>query len=141
METSCGVLFVKNGHILLGHTTGQKHWDIPKGKMEDGEGFMDAAIRETQEEIGFTVDPNNLKFIGEVPYKRSKRLALFLYVANDVPKASDCYCESTYINKYGAERPELDYFKYVPYHDLSKYITPRLFTALLTAIETFNETK
>ncbi|AUS02934.1 NUDIX domain protein [Vibrio phage 2.275.O._10N.286.54.E11] len=132
---SCGILFIRNGQILIGHATGQQHWDIPKGKMEAGEGFMDTAIRETKEEIGFNVDPTDIEFLAEVPYRKGKRLALFLYTGLKFPKAEECICTSTYTSRNGQEKPELDAFMYVPYAELSKYVTARMLQSILTVIE------
>ena len=43
---SCGTIIDSKGKILIGHMTNQKYWDFPKGKMEDGETEMAAAIRD-----------------------------------------------------------------------------------------------
>lgn len=135
MVTSCGILFMRNGQILLGHATGQSHWDIPKGKMEEGEGFLDTAIRETNEEIGFDVDPTDLEFLDETSYRRGKRLALFLYTGAEMPKIEECRCTSTFTSKNGKERPEMDNFKYVPYTELANYVTSRMLRSIFTLVE------
>ena len=44
--------------ILLGHPTDSKWkgtYSIPKGHIEDGESKLDAAIRETSEEVGVKI--------------------------------------------------------------------------------------
>lgn len=59
---SAGLAIICNGKVLLAHTSGRKAntgWGIPKGGIEDGESKIDAAIRETYEEIGVKV-PSNL---------------------------------------------------------------------------------
>jgi 8-oxo-(d)GTP phosphatase len=38
--------------VLLAHRKRYDDWSIPKGKLELGEAFLDAAVRETQEETG-----------------------------------------------------------------------------------------
>lgn len=140
MVTSCGILFLKNGQILLGHTTGQWQWDIPKGKLEPGEGFLDAAIRETKEETNFDVNPSDTVFLDEVPYRKGKRLALFLYTGSDYPNPETCICTSTFTSPSGHEKPELDDFMYVPYTDLHVYVTERMVAAIRSAIKSkFNE--
>jgi 8-oxo-dGTP pyrophosphatase MutT (NUDIX family) len=60
METSAGLLIIKDGKILLCHPTGAgwyNTYSIPKGKVDNNDiDLIDTAIRETKEEIGLTVD-------------------------------------------------------------------------------------
>ena len=58
-ETSAGVLVYRNDpktderlYLLLHYVSG--HWDFAKGKLEKGESFKQAALRELQEETGLT---------------------------------------------------------------------------------------
>lgn len=57
---SAGIAFIRNNKILLVHPT-KTSWKgtfgIPKGRVEEGEGLADAAVRETFEEIGISIDP------------------------------------------------------------------------------------
>ena len=52
LTISCGIILVRfeNGTPLYLMLRSYSHWDFPKGKMEKGESFIDAAIRETEEE-------------------------------------------------------------------------------------------
>ena len=63
---SVGVLVVSGGKILVGKRASGHEWPGylcgPGGKVEDGETFRDAAVRETEEEFGIT--PEELIFIG-----------------------------------------------------------------------------
>lgn len=55
---SAGLAIIYDNKILLGHTTGRKSdtgYGIPKGGIEDGESNIDAAIRETYEELGLKI--------------------------------------------------------------------------------------
>ena len=58
-EVSAGIAIVWDGKVLLAHTTGRR-WDggygIPKGHVEKGETTIDAANRETYEEVGIKID-------------------------------------------------------------------------------------
>ncbi len=45
-----GVIFNSEGKVLLIHRRGS--WDLPKGKMDDGETPAQTAVREVQEETG-----------------------------------------------------------------------------------------
>jgi len=63
VELSAGLAIIQNGSILLCHPKGQKWvgtYSIPKGNVERGESFLEAAIRETKEEIGITIDPDDI---------------------------------------------------------------------------------
>jgi bis(5'-nucleosidyl)-tetraphosphatase len=62
-EKSCGtVVFKKNGEVeyLLLHY-GTRHWDFPKGNVEQNEREKDTALRELTEETGIS----NAKFVGD----------------------------------------------------------------------------
>jgi len=55
---SAGLAILYKGQILLGRTAGRKDkraWGIPKGGIESGESHLEAAIRETEEELGIKV--------------------------------------------------------------------------------------
>jgi len=139
MRYSCGIIFYKDGQILVGHATGQHHWDIPKGKTENTETFAQAAVRECDEEIGFKVSEDNLLLLGEVSYRKGKRLVLFFYLSREVPDIDDCICKSTYVNKYGQEKPEFDDFKYIPVTECTKYLTVRMCKSICAAVELYKE--
>lgn len=61
---SAGLVIIYDNKMLLVHPTGQKwygSYSIPKGHVEEGEEYLDAAIRETQEEVGIKFKPNQIK--------------------------------------------------------------------------------
>lgn len=137
MKHSCGIIFYQNGKILVGHTTGQKHWDLPKGKAEPGETYKEAAIRECLEETSFTVQKRNLLYLGNVRYRKGKRLVLYLYINGTAPDIKDLKCTSTYTNSRGDERPELDKFKYIDLKDSNIYLTSRMCSSINEALIQF----
>ena len=54
METSCGVVLVNYGTVLLLQYP-QGHWDLPKGHVEEADGnYQITAERELGEETGIT---------------------------------------------------------------------------------------
>lgn len=64
IELSAGLAVIQNGTILLVHPKDSEWWgtfSIPKGHIEEGEKPIDAAIRETQEEIGLTISKHEIK--------------------------------------------------------------------------------
>lgn len=139
MLYTCGIIFYRDGQILIGHTTGQNHWDLPKGKAEYGETFKEAAVRECYEETGYEISEDDLFLIGEVSYRKGKRLVLFFYTASEKPNSNDLECISTYTNRYGQEKPELDKFKYIDVEDCSLYLTVRMCNSIIKAVTQFIE--
>jgi len=64
MTESAGLVILYDNKILLAHPTGQKwygSYSIPKGHIEEGEDRLEAAIRETQEELGLNFEPNQIE--------------------------------------------------------------------------------
>jgi ADP-ribose pyrophosphatase YjhB (NUDIX family) len=64
IKLTAGLAIIQNGSILLGHPTGSKWYgaySIPKGEVEKGEDLLAAAIRETREEVGLTIDPKDIE--------------------------------------------------------------------------------
>jgi 8-oxo-dGTP pyrophosphatase MutT (NUDIX family) len=51
---AAGGLVVRNGEVLLVHRPKYDDWTFPKGKAEDGETDEACALREVEEETGFT---------------------------------------------------------------------------------------
>lgn len=83
---SAGILFfTEDGELFMGRVTESRpgpgqasRWDIPKGRIELGELPINAAMRECEEETGFTdYDPSLLEDLGEHSYSSNKNLHLF----------------------------------------------------------------
>ncbi len=75
IKTSAGLMVMFENRILLGHPTGHTWWNsytIPKGMVEKGESFIDAAIRETYEEVGLLIDKKQIKSDASVIQYKSK---------------------------------------------------------------------
>lgn len=51
-----------SARVAVIHRPKYEDWSLPKGKLEEGEGFEEAALREVEEEIGFTA-----RLLGELP--------------------------------------------------------------------------
>lgn len=69
-----GVMILNDGKILLGQRHpdpekadsalhGEGTWTMPGGKLHFGESFEESATREVLEEIGITIEPNDLQVI------------------------------------------------------------------------------
>ncbi len=71
MIRSAGLVLVDRGRILLCHPTRapwRGTWTIPKGEIGPGELDLDAALRETREEIGVDVPPGLARPGGVIDY-------------------------------------------------------------------------
>jgi 8-oxo-dGTP pyrophosphatase MutT (NUDIX family) len=49
---AAGGVVVRDGKVLLVHRPRYDDWTLPKGKLDPGESFQDAALREVEEETG-----------------------------------------------------------------------------------------
>jgi len=86
-----GLLILTRGDQVLlalragtGYCDGQ--WNVPSGKLEDGETVLDAAIREAREEIGTTFDVTELRHVATVHCRNpegQRRVGLFFTVEYD----------------------------------------------------------
>ncbi|WP_430720788.1 NUDIX hydrolase [Sphingobacterium daejeonense] len=54
IKAAGGLVTNGNGEYLFIHRLGK--WDLPKGKVEEGEKMKDAAVREVEEECGIEID-------------------------------------------------------------------------------------
>lgn len=72
---SAGILFICKDKCLLAHSTSARRdssWMPPKGHVEEGESIEHAAIREVEEEIGWSIKGAFLKDYFDVEYTDSK---------------------------------------------------------------------
>lgn len=92
MKKSAGILVYKKEDnqikVLLCHMGGPfwegidlGGWSIPKGEIKQ-EKTIDTAIREFNEETGFTIEKNSLKFLGSKK-QLSRKLNIIFYATND----------------------------------------------------------
>ncbi len=49
---AAGGVIVRDGLVALVHRPKYDDWSLPKGKLDEGEGWEDAALREVHEETG-----------------------------------------------------------------------------------------
>lgn len=108
---SCGLLIInERAELLVGHSTGNEHWDLPKGLIEPGEAPIDCALRETSEEFGLAFEPACLINLGRHPYYRGKDLHLFAVgVDSTEVRPEQCLCTSYFPHyRTGESVPEID---------------------------------
>ena len=88
VQAAGGLVVRRTGGLLqiaLVHRPEQGDWSYPKGKLEEGETFEEAALREVAEETGFSC--RLLRFIGHTEYTdrkgRPKVVAYWVMAAVD----------------------------------------------------------
>lgn len=61
MAAAGGVLLRRDGdgqtRVAVIHRPKYMDWSLPKGKLEEGEGWQQAALREVEEETGYRCEP------------------------------------------------------------------------------------
>lgn len=62
MSSASIVLYDAAGHVLVVKAHNKPYWSFPGGVIDKGETPMQAAIRETEEEVGLTVSEDSLRF-------------------------------------------------------------------------------
>ena len=133
---SCGIVVVApTRELLLCHVTGQRHWDLPKGGLHDGETPAEAARRETREESGLVFAPEELLDLGRFAYTTKKDLHLFAAASERIDPLALC-CESTFVERGSGRRlPEMDGFGWFAIDRLGELCTPRMTTVLMQALD------
>jgi len=133
---SCGiVVLAPTRELLLCHVTGQRHWDLPKGGIHDGESPCQAALRETVEETGLSFAAEALVDLGRLPYTAKKDLHLFAALSERIDPRHLC-CESTFCER-GSSRtlPEMDAFGWFGFDRIGELCTPRMAAVLAQKID------
>lgn len=142
MTRSVGILAwrLKDGkmEVLLGESGGpywninQKKWGIPKGMIEDGETDEETAIREFEEETGFTVPKDaDLVDLGECTSFAGKVVRIYALQYDFAPGESEMPAGS---NSFEAEWPprsgnyqsfpEVERLKYCSLNEAENIIFP-----------------
>ncbi len=129
MIKTAGIFFIrKDYHVLICHPTKHKEnvWSIPKGRIEDGEDEIDAAVRETFEETNIDVSDwliiHNLE---PAPYPSGKKVLYGLALFESQNRFSfdlfDIKCNSNVPLDLGGF-PEMDGYKWVPIDEAEKLV-------------------
>jgi len=132
--TTHGILLLAaSSELLLCHSTGNRHWDIPKGLAEAGESSADAASREAREECGLAIDPHRLVTLGRFAYRPEKDLSLHAVLIERLDPAR-CVCTSTFVDRFGRVRPEMDGFRWTPFAEVQARCAKSMAVVLTTRV-------
>lgn len=117
---TAGIAIIYDGQILLAHPANGS-WTrpimgIPKGKIEVGEDILEAAVRETKEEIGIEIDPdkikNSLNTIDIYDKNGNFRNTLYYYEYR-IDSLSEIDLENITVPKYQLQKEEIDWAGFV----------------------------
>lgn len=122
MKVSAGLVIICDNKILLVHPTDSRWhgtYSIPKGQVEKGEEILDAAIRETYEEVGIKIHKTQINFSekGYIVYKDKnnipyKKLYFFVVKLN----------KPIYLDKSKFQLEEIDWAGFLTKEEAQKRI-------------------
>ena len=131
ITTAGGLVQNKEGAFLLIFRRG--FWDLPKGKLDDGELIPECAIREVQEETGIqTLDLGPL-------ICTTKHTYFDTWLNQDVEKHTHWYAMLSLANETLVPQTEEDIEKieWVPVNELPQYLL-QTYPTIRTVFEAFN---
>jgi 8-oxo-dGTP pyrophosphatase MutT (NUDIX family) len=114
-ELSCGILVESPSGWLIAHATGTSRWDLPKGRREEGETPMQAALRECVEETGLDLTDyqSRLEDLGVHSYLPKKDLHLFRLRLPETLDLSHCSCSTQCVRRDGLKVYETDAYMWI----------------------------
>ena len=84
------LVLVKRGHrfLLVHERKHEQGWYLPAGRVEAGESFVDAAVRETKEEAGVDIAIEGILQVQHNPAGRRMRIFFLARQIDDAPPKS-----------------------------------------------------
>lgn len=137
-EVSAGILIIYNNKLLLIHPTNSSwhgSYGFPKGRLDNNESPIDAAIRETEEEIGITIPLSKLdKKAYSLSYSfnknKTKIYKTTYYFICKIDDLSDIGLDKEVVPKNQLQLAEVDWAGFVDYKEAKKRLG-RAFQPLL----------
>ena len=126
-KTSAGLAIIYDNKILLAHTTSRGwygSYGIPKGGIDKGESKLDAAIRETKEEVGITISKNLIdktEHTFTVSTKKYGNKIVYYYVAQ-ISNLSQIGLKDLKVPKKQLQLEEVDWAGFLDYREATKRI-------------------
>lgn len=126
-KKSAGLAIIYDNKILLAHTTSRGwfgSYGISKGGIDNGESNLDAAIRETKEEVGITI-PKNLidktEHTFTVSTKKYGNKIVYYYVVQ-ISNLSQIGLKDLKVPKKQLQLEEVDWAGFLDYREATKRI-------------------
>jgi ADP-ribose pyrophosphatase YjhB (NUDIX family) len=130
MVHSAGLAIIHNKKILLVKPANARWWKsygIPKGHVEEGESSIDAAIRETKEEIGIEIPKFMVGEEHELFYERKgkkwKKISYFYVFISDL---SEIGISSEILPEDMLQREEIDWAGFVSFEEARSRMIPSM---------------
>ena len=127
-KISAGLAIIYDNKVLLAHTTSRGwygYYGIPKGGIEDGESKLDAAIRETKEEVGIKV-PKKLIDTTEHTFtlttRKYKYTKIVYYYIVKIDDLSQIGLKDLRIPKKQLQVEEVDWAGFIDYKEAMKRV-------------------
>tara|TARA_R100000655_G_scaffold109888_1_gene166143 strand:- start:6 stop:452 length:447 start_codon:yes stop_codon:yes gene_type:complete len=127
-KESAGLAIVYDGKVLLAHTTSRGwvgSYGIPKGGIEKSESKIEAAVRETQEEVGIKVprkliDKTEYTFVVTTrKYKYTKIVYYYIVQINDLAEIG---LKDLRVPKGQLQTEEVDWAGFIDYKEAMKRV-------------------
>jgi 8-oxo-dGTP diphosphatase len=84
---AAGGLVLRDGEVAVVHRPRYDDWSLPKGKLDEGEDFEQAALREVREETGLTCSIG--RRLGDTSYHDRKDRPKLVRYFEMTPQAGD----------------------------------------------------
>ncbi|HEX3806251.1 MAG TPA: NUDIX hydrolase [Gaiellaceae bacterium] len=101
---AAGGLVERDGRVLVVHRPKYDDWAFPKGKLEDGESWEDAAVREVEEETALRCELGG--YVGSTHYpirEGTKEVRYYRLRADGEPRAQNEIDELRWVTPAEAE--------------------------------------
>ncbi|WP_336770486.1 NUDIX domain-containing protein [Bacillus bombysepticus] len=133
--TSSGLILTDKKRLLMCYSAKSNMLDIPKGKVEIGETFEEACVREVYEETGLDVSRYDLTSHGTKPYTASKNIALYSLVTHtdSLPPLGLMKPNAHFHTLFGTSNNEVAGYEYVSFNNLQGLVSRRMVNPALVA--------
>lgn len=143
MKESAGVAIIWKGKILIAHPKGAswyRTYTPPKGGMEKGEALIDAAIRETKEEVGIQVKKKDLLDPIEIPYNNQKGVTYKMVTLFPmlIKQLSEINLKSEKVPLSQLQLEEVDDARFMSPEEFKERVLPRYYEPLKQLIEKYS---
>ena len=103
---SCGVIITDGSSVLIARPTGETRYNIPKGMVDPGESFLQTAVRELEEETGYTA--KKWSYIRRIhPVISYSTELIDIYLAEDLVPGKSCLDAEEFLDVFAAPLEQL----------------------------------
>lgn len=121
-----GIVFLYQGNILLCYPKNkslEQQWSIPKGRVDKGEKRIEAAIRETYEEIGIKVKKSQLGDENKIVFAAKKNeVKVLSYWIYRVENLADIGLKDLIIPSALLKKGEMKEAKFFPFEEAEVFM-------------------